>query len=182
MNLSFTITDEIPRLFLNEFNRKYPGRLQKRTFKKRLSELNNCKQQLFTLTMCLPACLCPRIANTPFNYMITAQKLLAKCGGYRFQRLIPQFPALGKKYRIASMFIITRAVSTPRDVERRESGSMFYETIEIISWSSKESSRKHENIALKSTLTKQWNSLIPHHNQLNLTCEFVCTTHLWSVI
>ena len=78
--------------------------------------------------MCLPACLCPRIANTPFNYMITAQKLLAKCGGYRFQRLIPQ-----KKYRIASMFIITRAVSTPRDVERRESGSMFYETIEIIS-------------------------------------------------
>ena len=87
--------------------------------------LNNCKQQLFTLTMCLPACLCPRIANTPFNYMITAQKLLAKCGGYRFQRLIPQFPALGKKYRIASMFIITRAVSTPRDVKRRESASMF---------------------------------------------------------
>ena len=75
--------------------------------------------------MCLPACLCPRIANTPLNYMITAQKLLAKCGGYRFQRLIPQFPALGKKYRIASMFIITRAVSTPRDVKRRESASMF---------------------------------------------------------
>ena len=53
------------------------------------------------------------------------------------------------------MFIITRAVSTPRDVERRESGSMFGETIEIISWSSYESS-----IALKSTMTKQWNSLI----------------------
>ena len=79
-------------------------------------------------------------------------------------RLILQFPASGKKHRIASMFIITRAVSTPRDVERRESGSMFYETIEIISWSSKESSRKHENIALKSTMTKQWNSLIPHYN------------------
>ena len=30
--------------------------------------------------------------------------------------------------RIASMFIITRAVSTPRDVERRERGSMFCET------------------------------------------------------
>ena len=29
--------------------------------------------------------------------------------------------------RIASMFIITRAVSTPRDVERRERGSMFCE-------------------------------------------------------
>ena len=51
---------------------------------------------------------------------------------YRFQRLILQFLALGKKYRIASMFIITRPVSTPRDVERRESGSMFCETIEII--------------------------------------------------
>ena len=99
--------------------------------------------------MCLPACLCTQIANTPFNYMITAQTLLAKCGDYRFQRLILQFPASGKKYRIASMFIITRAVSTPRDVERRESGSMFYETIEIISWSSKESRRKHENRALK---------------------------------
>ena len=30
--------------------------------------------------------------------------------------------------RIASMFIITRAVSTPRDVKRRERGSMFCET------------------------------------------------------
>ena len=30
--------------------------------------------------------------------------------------------------RIASIFIITRAVSTPRDVERRERGSMFCET------------------------------------------------------
>ena len=85
--------------------------------------------------------------------MITAQTLLEKCGDYLFQRLILQFPALGKKFRIASMFIITRAVSTPRDVERRESGSMFYETIEIISRSSKESSGKHENIALKSTMT-----------------------------
>ena len=37
---------------------------------------------------------------------------------------------------------------------------MFCETIEIISWSSYESSRKHENIALKSTMTKQWSSLI----------------------
>ena len=59
--------------------------------------------------------------------------LLAKCDDYGFQRSILQFPALGNKFRIASMFIITRAVSTPRDVERRESGSMFCETIEIIS-------------------------------------------------
>ena len=117
-------------------------------------ELKNCKQQLFTLTMCLPACLWAQIAKTPFNYTITAQTLLAKCDDYRFQILILQFPA-EKNYRIASMFITTRAVSTPRDVERRESGSMFCETIEIISWSSYESSRKHENIALKSTMTEQ---------------------------
>ena len=123
-------------------------------------EFKNCEQQLFTLTMCLPACLWAQIAKTPFNYTITAQTLLAKCVDYRFQRSILQFPALGKKYRIASMFIITRAVSTPRDVERRESGSMFCETIEIISCSSYESSRKHENIALKSTMTEQCSSLI----------------------
>ena len=121
-------------------------------------EFKNCEQQLFTLTMCLPACLWAQIAKTPFNYTITAQTLLAKCDDYRFQILILQFPA-EKNYRIASMFITTRAVSTPRDVERRESGSMFCETIEIISWSSYESSRKHENIALKSTVTEQWSSL-----------------------
>ena len=123
-------------------------------------ELKNCKQQLFTLTMCLPACLWAQIAKTQFNYTITAQTLLAKCDDYGFQRSILQFPALGKKFRIASMFIITRAVSTPRDVKRRESGSMFCETIEIISWSSYESSRKHGKIALKSTMTQQWSSLI----------------------
>ena len=43
---------------------------------------------------------------------------------------------------------------------RRESGFMFCETIEIISSRSHESSRKHENLALKSTMTKQWSSLI----------------------
>ena len=122
-------------------------------------EFKNCERQLFTLTMCLPACLWAQIAKTPFNYTITAQTLLAKCDDYRFQILILQFPA-EKNYRIASMFITTRAVSTPRDVERRESGSMFCETIEIISWSSYESSRKYENIALKSTVTEQWSSLI----------------------
>ena len=45
------------------------------------------------------------LAKTPFNYTITAQTPLAKCDDYRFQKLILQFPALGKKYRIASMFI-----------------------------------------------------------------------------
>ena len=38
--------------------------------------------------------------------------------------------SIRKKYRNASMFIMTRASSTPRDVKRRESGSMFCETIE----------------------------------------------------
>ena len=122
--------------------------------------LKNCKQQLFTLIMCLPACLWAQIAKTLFNYTITAPTLLAKYDDYRFQRSILQFPALGKKYRIASIFIINQAVRTSRDVERRESGSMFCETIEIISWSSYESSRKHENIALKSTMTEQCSSLI----------------------
>ena len=65
--------------------------------------------------------------------MITAQTLPSKCGDYRFQRFDSSVSSfMEKKYRIASMFIITRAVSTPRDVEGRESGSMFYETIEII--------------------------------------------------
>ena len=94
-------------------------------------EFKNCKQQLFTLTMCLPACLWAQIAKTPFNYTITAQTLLAKCDDYRFQWLILRFPALRKKYRSASMFIMTRAVSTPRDVERRESGSMIFFLIQL---------------------------------------------------
>ena len=78
--------------------------------------------------MCLPACLWAHIARNPFNYTITARTRLEKCDDYQFQILILQFPALGKNYRIAGMFIITRALSTPRDVERREISSMFFET------------------------------------------------------
>ena len=33
-------------------------------FSKTALELKNCKQQLFTLTMCLPACLWAQIAGT----------------------------------------------------------------------------------------------------------------------
>ena len=44
------------RLYLNELNRKYPRRLQKRTLKNGC-RIENCKQQLFTLTMCLPESL-----------------------------------------------------------------------------------------------------------------------------
>ena len=60
-------------------------------------EFDNCKQQLFTLTMWLPAHLWVQIARTPFNYTITTRTLLEKCDDYQFQRLILQFPALGKK-------------------------------------------------------------------------------------
>ena len=59
-------------------------------------EFKNCQQKLFTLTMYLPAYLWAQIAKIPFNYTITAQTLLAKCDDYCFQRLILQFPALGK--------------------------------------------------------------------------------------
>ena len=45
-------------------------------------ELDNSKQQLFTLTMCLSACLWAHIARSPFNYTITARMLLAKCDDY----------------------------------------------------------------------------------------------------
>ena len=108
-------------------------------------ELKNCKQ-LFTLTMCLPACLWAQIAETPINYSKMWWLSLTEIGS--------SVSSIAKKYRIASMFIITRAVSTPRDVERRQSGSMFWDNW-TISWSSNESSRKHENIVLKSTMIKQ---------------------------
>ena len=122
-------------------------------------ELKNCKQQLCTPCAYQRACE----LKLPRPCLITRlqrRRSLQKCDDYRFQRSILQFPALGKKYRIASIFIINQAVRTSRDVERRESGSMFCETIEIISCSSYESSRKHENIALKSTMTEQCSSLI----------------------
>ena len=40
-NLSFIIVYEIPRLNLNEFNRKYPGRLQKQTLLNSITVNNN---------------------------------------------------------------------------------------------------------------------------------------------
>ena len=46
--------------------------------------------------MRLPASLWDQIARNPFNYTITAWTLPPKCDDYQFQRLILQFPALGK--------------------------------------------------------------------------------------
>ena len=107
-------------------------------------EFENCKQQSFTLTMCLSACLWAQIAKTLFNY-------------YQFQRLILQFPALGKNYGIASMLILTRGLRTPRDVERRERGSMFWDKLFLEVRTNRVESMK---TALKSTITKWWNSLL----------------------
>ena len=53
---------------------------------------------------------------------------------------------------------------------------------QTISWSSNESRIKHQNIALKSTMTKQWNSLLPQWNYLHFTREFVYISHLRSVM
>ena len=81
-------------------------------------EFDKC-QQSFTLTMCLPACLRDYIARSP--RLITRLQLrsfLQNVMTINFRKI----------YCIASMFIITRALGTPRDVERRESGSMFCET------------------------------------------------------
>ena len=72
-----------------------------------------------------------QIAKTPFNYAIAAQTLLAECDDYRFQRLIFQYPALGKSYHIASMFIITRVVSTPRDVEEERVAPCFVRQLKL---------------------------------------------------
>ena len=97
--------------------------------------------------MCLPGYLCAQIARTPFNYTITARTLLGICNDYQFQRLILQFPALGKNYPITSTFIITRKLSTPQDVARRESGSMFRETNHF---------QKFEPNRVESMKTSRW--------------------------
>ena len=159
-DISFLITDEIPRLYPNEFNRKYLGRLQKRTLKTSI-EFQNCNQQIFTLTMCLTTCLCAQIARTPFNYTITARTRLA--------RLIPQFPALGKNYRIASMLIITRALNTPRDDERRERGSMFCETNQV------------RTNRVESMKTQRWKVPWPN-NEIDSFCSRIIAISLVSCL
>ena len=116
------------------------------------------KHQLLMLTMCLPACSWAQISTTLFDYAITKLgRFLQNVITINFRGRFFSFQHYEKNYRIASMLIITRPLTTPRDVERTESGSMFFET----SSSSNESSRKYENIALKSTMAKQWNSLVP---------------------
>ena len=70
------------------------------SYRNRLSktalEFENCKQQLFTLTMCLLASLCAQSVRTPFNYTIIARTPLVECDDYQFLRSILQYTALGK--------------------------------------------------------------------------------------
>ena len=74
---SFIIAYEIPRLNLNRFIRKNQEGYRNRLSKTAL-EFENCKKQLFTLTMCVPARLWRQIARTPSNCTITVRTLLAK--------------------------------------------------------------------------------------------------------
>ena len=103
------------------------------------------------LTMCLSVCLWAQIARTPFNYMIAAGMLSAKCDDYQFQRLILQFPALGKNYCITSMFITTQAVKTIEMFSKEKVAPCLVR--QTIPWSSNKLSRKHGNTELKSTMT-----------------------------
>ena len=87
------------------------------------------KHQLLTLTMRLPACSWAQITTTPFDYAITKLgRFLQNVITINFRSRFFSFQHYEKNYRIASMLIITRPLTTPRDVERTESGSMFFET------------------------------------------------------
>ena len=89
-------------------------------------EFDNCKQQLFALTMCLPACLWDHVARSPG--LISRSQLGRFLQNVMTINFRYWFSSIRNIYRVASMFIITQALGTPRDVERRESGSMFCET------------------------------------------------------
>ena len=92
-------------------------------------EIESCKQQLFTLTSCLQRACEVKLPGARLITRAQLNSLLTKCDDYQFRRLILQFPALGKKlsYR-EHVYHNPSSISTPRDVERRESGFMFGET------------------------------------------------------
>ena len=79
--------------------------------------------------------------QNPFNYMIAAWMLLAKCDDYQFQLLIFQFPALEKNYHLTSMFIMTWAVNTIEMFCKEKVAPCLVR--QTISWSSNKSSREH---------------------------------------
>ena len=124
--------------------------------------------------MCLPACLWAHIARSPFKLHDHSSGASWKMWWLSISEIDSSVSSNRKNYRIASMFIITRALGTPRLMSSEEKVAPCF-VRQNISWSSNESSRKHENIALKSTMTKQWNSL-------HFTREFICTTYLRSII
>ena len=153
-----------------------------------LSNSKTVKQQLLTLTMCLPACLWARIARTPFDCTVTELgRFLQNVITINFRGWFFSFQHNGNNYRTASMFIKTRAVSKPRDVERRESGSMFCETnhflkserIELKVW--KHSAKKYHDQAMKFThpavgLTSFYSWVCLHHTFAALNLILRCFT------
>ena len=65
--------------------------------------------------------------------------------------------------------------------EKRKWLHVFFWYNWTISWSSNESSRKHENTALKSTMIKQWNSNTPFAVELTPFHPWVCLYHTYAV-
>ena len=85
--------------------KKYPGRLQKRTreFSKTALEFENCKQQLFTLTMCFEL----KLPRPRFNTRSQLGQFLQNLVTINFRDGSSVSSIREKNYRIASMFIIT---------------------------------------------------------------------------
>ena len=127
--------------------------------------------------MCLSVCLWAQITRTPFHYTNTARTLPANCDAVNLRDRFFSF-STGKK------------LSYRKDIHHNPIIKYASRCLEVatcfvrqtISWSSNESRIKHQNIALKSTMTKQWNSLLPQWNYLHFTREFVYISHLRSVM
>ena len=84
------ITYEIPRLFLNEFNRKYPVRLQIRTLKN-CSRIRKLYTRIIQANHVLTSVLVGSNRQDPAHDH--SSDASCKCDDYQFQRLILQLPA-----------------------------------------------------------------------------------------
>ena len=126
-NLSFIIAYDIPRLHLNEFNRKYPGRLQKQTLKNG-SWLRKLYTTIIYANHVLISVLVSSNCQDPVYLHDHSSDASCKIWWLSITEIDSSLSSIRKNYRIATMFIITQATSTPRDVEIRESVSMFCET------------------------------------------------------
>ena len=113
-NLSFIVTNEILRLSNDELKRLYPGSLRKRTreFSNAVFEFQNCKQQSFTLTMCFSMLVSSNWQDPERSqfgsFLQNVMNVNFRDWFFAFQHW--------ENHPIARMFIITRLLSTPRDV------------------------------------------------------------------